>query len=214
METAQPVAEGATRPGRLRRILGQYNWRMMLMRVLINGLTLLLVAGLVPDIYFPTKRLYSLLVMALVLGVLNFLVKPIIQWITLPFIFATYGFVVILINTIILLGLSWVSEFFDLNFFYVGGLLWAIVGGLVMGAISSLLESLFGLNIPVSTQSEVVQSVSGSRAAHPRTLMDLVEDEVSEGEEASDVDNSDEDAAEVDTSGDQDSPDESQGGTQ
>jgi putative membrane protein len=127
---------------------------MVLMRLVINGLTLILVAGLVPNIYFVDRSLLSILLMAVGLGILNAFVKPIIQFLTLQFIFATYGFVIVLINTIILLLLDYIFE----ARFYVSGLLWAIVGGLVMGVVASFLESLLGLNLPIVPKAELPEA--------------------------------------------------------
>jgi len=88
----------------------------------------------VPKIYFVDKSVWNWLLMAFMLGVLNALLKPILQFLTLQFIFVTYGLVIVLVNTLILLLLSWLFP----TRFEVGNLLWALVGGLVLGLLSSL----------------------------------------------------------------------------
>lgn len=154
MESIQDTAElespQTAKPGRVRLIVGQFNWRMMLVRVLVNSLTLIVVALVLPDIYFPDKRLLNLLFLAAMLGLLNAFVKPIIQFLTLPFIFATYGFVIVAINTIMLILLAAIFP----NRFAVDRLIWAIVGGALMGLLASILESLFGLNLPIVSESD------------------------------------------------------------
>jgi putative membrane protein len=122
-----------------------FNWRILLLRILINAAALFLTAALVPDIYFVDRSLLSLLLLALGLGVLNAFVKPILQVLTLRFIFASYGFIVILINTLILYLLA----FFFPERFAVDHFLWAFVGGALIGAIGSLLESLLGVTAPI-----------------------------------------------------------------
>jgi putative membrane protein len=122
-----------------------FNWRILLLRILINAVALLLTAALVPDIYFVDRSLRSLLLLALGLGVLNAFVKPVLQVLTLHFIFASYGLIVILINTLILYLLA----FFFPARFAVDHLLWAFVGGALIGAIGSLLESLLGVTAPI-----------------------------------------------------------------
>jgi putative membrane protein len=122
-----------------------FNWRILLLRILINAAALFLTAALVPDIYFVDRSLSSLLLLALGLGVLNAFVKPILQVLTLRFIFASYGFIVILINTLILYLLA----FFFPQRFAVDHFLWAFVGGALIGAIGSLLESLLGVTAPI-----------------------------------------------------------------
>ena len=122
-----------------------FNWRILLLRILINAVALFLTAALVPDIYFVDRSLASLLLLALGLGVLNAFVKPVLQVLTLRFIFASYGLIVILINTLILYLLA----FFFSARFSVNGFLWALVGGALMGAIGGLLESLLGVTAPI-----------------------------------------------------------------
>jgi putative membrane protein len=122
-----------------------FNWRILLLRILINAVALLLTAALVPDIYFVNRSLLSLLLLALGLGVLNAFLKPVLQVLTLRFIFASYGFIVILINTLILYLLA----FFFPERFSVDHFLWAFVGGALIGAIGSLLESLLGVTAPI-----------------------------------------------------------------
>ena len=122
-----------------------FNWRILLLRILINAAALFLTAALVPDIYFVDRSLASLLLLALGLGLLNAFVKPVLQVLTLRFIFASYGFIVILINTLILYLLA----FFFPARFAVDHFLWAFVGGALIGAIGSLLESLLGVTAPI-----------------------------------------------------------------
>jgi putative membrane protein len=125
--------------------LRNFNWRIFLLRILINAAALLLTALLVPSIYFVDRTLISLLLMALALGLLNALVKPIIQLLTLRFIFASYGLIVILINAFML----WLLSYFFPERFAVDKLFWAFVGGAIIGLAGSLLESLLGVTPPV-----------------------------------------------------------------
>ncbi len=122
-----------------------FNWRILLLRILINAVALLLTAALVPDIYFVDRSLASLLLLALGLGLLNAFLKPVLQVLTLRFIFASYGFIVILINTLILYLLA----FFFPARFAVDHFVWVFVGGALVGAIGSLLESLLGVTAPI-----------------------------------------------------------------
>jgi putative membrane protein len=149
---------------RIRLFYRQFNWRMLLVRILINGLSLLVTAALLPDIYFADPSLLNLFLLAVILGVLNALVKPVLQFLTLTFIFATYGIVIVLINTAILILLSLLFR----NLFVVDRLLWAFVGGAVMGILSGLLESLFGLNLPIDVD-EVPRREDTELSALPTT---------------------------------------------
>jgi putative membrane protein len=127
------------------RFLKQFNWRFLLVRIVVNAIALAVTAAIVPKIYFVDKSIWNLLLMALMLGVLNALLKPILQLLTLRFIFATYGLVIVLVNTLILLLLSLLFP----ERFAVDNLWWALLGGLVLGLLSAFLESLLGLAMPI-----------------------------------------------------------------
>lgn len=126
-------------------MLRQFNWRIVLVRILLNALVLAFTALVVPNIFFVDRSLSNLLLMALALGILNALVKPILQFLTFSFIFVTYGFVVVLINAVML----WLLALLFPARFEVNGILWALVGGAVMGILSSFLESLLGITRPI-----------------------------------------------------------------
>lgn len=123
----------------------QFNWRMILVRIFVNALALLFIS-ILPDIHFVEPTLLRILFVALILGILNAFVKPIIQFLTLRFIFITYGFAVVIINTIILLLLNVIVP----GMFQVESLLWAILGGALMGLVAGFLENLLGLQIPIN----------------------------------------------------------------
>jgi putative membrane protein len=154
-----------------------FNWRVLLLRVLVNAIALLITAAIVPHIYFVDRHFLTLLWMALVLGILNGLVKPIVQFLTLPFIFATSGVVIVLINA----GLLWFLSVLFPSLFAVNGFAWALLGGLVMGLLGSFLESALGVTPPIvpekygslrqqiGTQSHAVQTMLARSASSSQT---------------------------------------------
>jgi putative membrane protein len=130
---------------RIRRLLKQFNWRFLLVRIVVNAIAVAITAAVTPKIYFVDKSVGSWLLITVMLGVLNALLKPILQFLTLQFIFVTYGLVIVVVNALILLLLSFLFP----ARFAVDNLLWALVGGLVLGLLSSFLESLLGLTMPI-----------------------------------------------------------------
>jgi putative membrane protein len=130
---------------KINRFLKQFNWRFVLVRIVVNALALAITAAVMPKIRFVDKSIWSLLLMALMLGVLNALLKPILQFLTLQFIFVTYGLVIVAVNSLLL----WLLSLIFPNRFAVDNILWLLVGGLVLGLLSSFLESLFGLTMPI-----------------------------------------------------------------
>jgi len=122
-----------------------FNWRVMLVRILVNALILALTVLILPNARFVSPSLFTWFILALALGVLNAIVKPLIQILTLPFIFATYGLIVVLINAVILILLALLFP----NLFEISSVWAALLGGVIMGILSSLLESLLGVSPPI-----------------------------------------------------------------
>ena len=127
------------------KFLRQFQWRFLLVRIVVNGFALAGTAIFVPKIDFVGHSLGNWLLMAVMLGVLNALLKPILQFLTLQFIFVTYGLVIVLVNALLL----WALSFLFPNRFAVESIWWLLLGGLVLGLLSSFLESLLGLTMPI-----------------------------------------------------------------
>ncbi|MEA3441515.1 MAG: phage holin family protein [Chloroflexota bacterium] len=130
---------------KIERYLKQFNWRFLLVRIVVNAFALAITALVTPKIYFVDKSFLNWLLMALMLGLLNALLKPVLQLLTLQFIFVTYGLVLVLVNALLL----WLLSILFPNRFAVDSLVWLLVGGLVLGLISSFLENLLGLSMPI-----------------------------------------------------------------
>ena len=133
--------------------------RPLLLRFLANALALAFTAIVVPNIYFSgDHRILSWLLISAVFGLLNAFLKPLIQVVMLPLIFVSYGLVVVLINSILLLALSWIFP----QRFHVHTLIWALVGGLVCGLLEgrSLAESARLGQCAAAIKLSSVQSVA------------------------------------------------------
>ncbi len=87
-------------------------------------------ASIVPGIAYDDWQ--SLLVAALVLGVLNAAVKPVLQFISLPLIVLTLGLFLLVVNAVMLRLTSWL-----VTGFYVEGF-WPAVGGSVVISVVSM----------------------------------------------------------------------------
>jgi putative membrane protein len=138
-----------------------FNWRILLVRILVNAVTLILLA-ILPGITFVDPSLGKLLLMALVLGLINAFVKPVLQFLTLSFLFVTYGFVLILINAVVLLLLARLFQSYQIVSIWT-----ALLGGALIGLISSFLESLFGVAPPILPEKppELKQQIAASQTS-------------------------------------------------
>ncbi len=130
---------------RLRIWRRNFNWRMFVVRILVNMLALLFTVAILPNVFFVDKRIVVWIFLSLVLGLLNAFIKPVIAFLTLRFIFATGGLVLAVINGLILALLSWLFP----EMIQVSSLLSGLLGGLVLGLSSAFLEALLGLNPPI-----------------------------------------------------------------
>lgn len=81
------------------------------------------------------KKIWTLLLVALVFGLVNFLVKPIVKLLTFPLFILTLGLITLVINALMLLLTSWLADTFDLSF-HVEGFWTAVVGGLIISIVS------------------------------------------------------------------------------
>ncbi|KOX38550.1 MULTISPECIES: phage holin family protein [unclassified Streptomyces] len=81
------------------------------------------------------KKTLSLILVALVFGLVNFLVKPVVQLFTLPLFVLTLGLFTLVVNALMLLLTSWLADKLDLSF-HVEGFWTAVLGGLIISVVS------------------------------------------------------------------------------
>src|SRR5688572_20558307 len=113
----------------------------LLSRLLINAAALWAATQIVPGISFDGDwRL--LFVVALVFGLLNVLVRPILKLLTLPFLILTLGLFIFVLNAFMLWLTGAVSDAFELGF-HVAGFRAAFLGALVVTVVSFVLSLFF-----------------------------------------------------------------------
>jgi putative membrane protein len=110
----------------------------LLLRILINAAALWVATQIVPGV---THRgpWFSLLLVALVFGLLNALVRPILKLLTCPLILLTLGLFTFVINAVVLWLTSAISESLGIGF-HVAGFVPAFLGALVVTVVSVLLS--------------------------------------------------------------------------
>jgi putative membrane protein len=81
------------------------------------------------------KKVGTLIIVALIFGLVNFLVKPIVKLLSLPLVLLTLGLFTLIVNALMLLLTSWVADKLDLSF-HVEGLWTAVLGGLIISIVS------------------------------------------------------------------------------
>jgi len=109
----------------------------MLLLWILNAVALLIVAYLLPGIV--VTGFGSALIAAVVLGLLNMLVKPVLILLTLPVTIVTLGLFLSVINALVF----WFAGSI-LSGFKVEGFWWAVIGAILYSVISTLLQNLTG----------------------------------------------------------------------
>lgn len=108
---------------------------MFVLRLIVNGLAVYLTSILLSGVVI--NDFITAILVSIVLGIVNTIVKPILLIFTLPFNILTLGLFTWVINALmVLLAQNLVSGFHVLSFG------WAILFSLVLSVVSSLLYSL------------------------------------------------------------------------
>jgi putative membrane protein len=108
---------------------------MIILRWLFNALALLLVAGLVSG--FQVSSIGTALIVALVLGLVNAVIRPVLVILTLPINILTLGLFTFVINALMLLLVSSVVKGFTIDGFGP-----ALEGALILWLISLATNAL------------------------------------------------------------------------
>lgn len=125
------------------------------MKLLLRVLAIALAAGaaalVVPGITLTgatwTDKGLTLLVVAVVIGLVNLLVKPIVQFLTGCLIILTFGLFLLVVNAAMLLLTSWVCAQLGVGF-HVAGWWAALLGSIIISVVSGLINGVTGANRP------------------------------------------------------------------
>ncbi|MEV5409063.1 phage holin family protein [Thermopolyspora sp. NPDC052614] len=101
------------------------------------------VDGISVDTTDTTRQVGTLLVVALIFGVINAVLKPIIKTIGCAFYILTLGLFALVVNAALLLLTSWIAERLTVPF-HVDGFVAAFWGAIIVGIISWLLTLILG----------------------------------------------------------------------
>lgn len=108
-----------------------------LLRLLISALGLWLASAIVPGL--EVRGAGTLLIAALLLGVVNAIVRPVLFVLTLPITIVTLGLFLLVINAAMLGLVAWVLTEFTISGFWA-----ALFGGIVVSIVSWLASWFIG----------------------------------------------------------------------
>jgi putative membrane protein len=104
--------------------------------MVINGFALYAAIALVPGIVMQDPSPVTYVWLALIFGVLNALVKPILKLVTCPVILLTLGLFSLIINTILFYLTAWVGSQFGVGF-TIENFWAAFLGALIVSIVST-----------------------------------------------------------------------------
>ena len=115
----------------------------LLVRLLASAVALAVAAWLVDGISVgpgtDTERVLTLLGVAVIFGLVNAIVRPILRLLTLPLVVLTLGLFLLVLNALMLLLTEWIAKQFDLAF-HVDGFWFALIGALIITVVSFLIN--------------------------------------------------------------------------
>lgn len=124
----------------------------LVLRVLATAVAVAVAALIVPGVMVqgPTSesRLLTLLVVAVVIGVINAFVKPIVTVLTGCLILLTFGLFLIVVNALMLMLAASVAQALGFGFF-VAGFWSAAIASLIISLVSGLMNGVLGVDRPV-----------------------------------------------------------------
>lgn len=114
----------------------------LVIKILINAAALWVAVAVVPGLEF-NGTILALLAIALVMGVINAVVRPILAVLSLPLILVTLGLFLLVINAVMLWIVVAISGAFDLGL-SSGGFGATFLGALIISLVAWGLETITG----------------------------------------------------------------------
>ena len=111
----------------------------LIVDILISAVAIGLTAVVLPGIHIAPFSWTTLLLLGVVVGVIDGLIRPVVSLLSLPITILTLGLFQLVINALMLeLATVFIHAFTIDNF------LWALLGGIVLGIVHAILEAIFG----------------------------------------------------------------------
>lgn len=108
-----------------------------IVKILITAIAAFVISKLL-DPHVEVESFGSAIIFAIILGLLNLIVKPILSILSLPVTVITLGFFALIINTLIILMADYFTGGINIEGFW-----WAFVFSILLSIVTSVLESVF-----------------------------------------------------------------------
>lgn len=117
-----------------------------IIRLLVNGFALWVATRIVEGVTISSdstsSEVLTLLVVALIFGLVNAVIKPVVQLLSLPLLILTLGLFTLIVNALMFWLTSGIADLLDVPF-HVDDFFWAaVLGALVVSFVSWVLNLL------------------------------------------------------------------------
>lgn len=109
-----------------------------LVNMLISAIAIIIAAFLVPGI--KVDGFFTAFILAVILSILNRIVKPLLVWFTLPITILSLGLFYFVINVLLIYLASWIVG----NGFIISGFFSALFFSIILSVLHSVLDAMAG----------------------------------------------------------------------
>lgn len=116
----------------------------LLISWLVNAIALAVAVWLLDGINVVGENTWlTLALMAIVFGLVNALIRPLVRFLTCLINVITLGLFTLVINALMLMLSGWIAQQFNIGF-EVKNFWWALLGALIISVVSFVLNLIFG----------------------------------------------------------------------
>ena len=116
---------------------------------IVNTLAVGVAVSVLPGLHFKNDSLWTPFITALVLGILNAFIRPLLMFFALPLLIVTLGLFTLVINALVLKLVGWLLS----DSFAVDGFSSALLGAIIISIVSMVLNKMIG-NTDTKPRSE------------------------------------------------------------
>lgn len=113
----------------------------LILRLAINAVALYAAIAIVPGLQPQNPNWFAYVWLALIFGLINALVRPLLKLLTCPLIILTLGLFTLVVNTALFYLTSWFGSFFSMGI-NIADFWAAFLGALVVSVVSVVLTML------------------------------------------------------------------------
>ncbi|MBN9612119.1 MAG: phage holin family protein [Actinobacteria bacterium] len=98
-------------------------------------------------VYDPYGSIFTLLLVALIFGLVNATLGKVIRFVSIPLYILTLGLFGLIVNGILIWVVAWLSDLAGFGL-HVDGFWWGVLGALVLSILSAIMNGLLGTGKP------------------------------------------------------------------